>query len=129
VFVLTGFHQERCKNPNFLYFRTVNPKTTIKQKLIAACLLAVFLVITVVKLLHSHEALGGSHYSLGIEQIEKNSDCSICDYHFTKDTDYSVVVFATKSPEFISVTSICYESRITSSIGFSYADRGPPAFA
>ena len=105
----------------------MNPKATIKRKLIAACLLVVFLVITVVKLFHSHEASGAVNYSLDIQQIEKSSECSICDYHFTKDTDYSVVAFAPKSPEFISVTQICYESRITSSIGLSYADRGPPA--
>ena len=90
-------------------------------------MLAVFLVITVVKLFHSHEALGAVNYSSGIEQVEKSSDCSICDYHFTKDSDYTVVEFATKTPEFISFIQICYESRITSSIGLSYADRGPPA--
>jgi hypothetical protein len=107
----------------------VNPKTTIKQKLIAACLLAVFLVITVVKLFHSHEALDAVQFSSGIEQVEQSSDCSICDYHFTKDTDYSVVAFVSKSPELISLIQICYESRITSSIGLSYTDRGPPALA
>jgi hypothetical protein len=105
----------------------VRPKATIKRQLISASLLAVFLVITCVKLFHSHGALGETNYSMDIEHIEKNTDCSICDYHFTKDTDDSVETFASNNPEFICFTSICYESRITSSIGLSYADRGPPA--
>jgi hypothetical protein len=107
----------------------VNSKASIKQKLIAACLLAVFLLITGAKLFHSHGALGAANYSLGIEQIEKSSDCSICDYHFTKDADFSVIKFAPESIHFISYIHICYESRITSSIGLSYADRGPPALS
>jgi hypothetical protein len=113
----------------FLYFRGVNRKTTIKKQLISGCLLAVFLFISIVKISHTHETIDATNFPNTIEHVETSSSCSICDYHFTKDADFEVPIFILAKPQTFLVTYTSYQSRITSSIGLNYADRGPPALS
>jgi hypothetical protein len=101
----------------------------IKKQFIAAGLLVVFMFITVVKLFHSHDTHFAPHSSSHLEQVVKDADCSICDYHFTKDTDFQNATFASQMAEVPRVVPVFYQSRTTSSVGLNYADRGPPALA
>jgi hypothetical protein len=107
----------------------VNKNVNIKRQLIAAGLLVVFLFITLTKIIHSHETNFTSESSSHVEQVVKSSHCSICDYHFTKDTDFQSTTFVLQKVEASCVSPVFYQSRITSSIGLSYSDRGPPARA
>jgi hypothetical protein len=103
-------------------------KTTIKQKLIAGCLLALFLFITISKLLHSHDALSDAQVS-GIEKVEAKSACPVCDYHLAKDVAFETTTFPLEKLQAPSSHFIFYQTRGSSSIGLSYADRGPPSLA
>ncbi|HYE56199.1 MAG TPA: hypothetical protein VD996_15225 [Chitinophagaceae bacterium] len=105
----------------------MHENTTIRQ-LIAACLLAVFLFITLIKLFHSHETYPAS-VSASVEQVEKKADCAICDYHFTKDTDHQILSFYGTAQQPATIFCISYTSRTASSVGLSYSDRGPPALS
>lgn len=102
-------------------------KSTIQKQVLAACLLAVFLLITGAKLFHTHGAAGHTADSSYTEQVAKGGDCQVCDYHFSKDTDHLRDVFTPAKPLALSSKDISYESRTASSIGLSYSDRGPPA--
>lgn len=102
-------------------------KSTIQRQLLAACLLAVFLLITAGKLFHTHGAAGPIADASYTGQVAKNSDCPVCDYHFTKDAGHLSDAFAPATPFAFSSRTIAYESRTVSSIGLSYSDRGPPA--
>jgi hypothetical protein len=100
--------------------------TTYKQ-LLAGCLLAVFLLITGIKLLHSHHAFDVSDYSACTEKFEKKADCPVCDYHFTKDAHFDSLSFTLKKLHPLAISYSFFQSTTTSSIGLSYSDRGPPA--
>lgn len=94
----------------------------------AFLLLMVFLFIHVAKAVHRHE---GTTTGFSFElKVQKSSDCAICDYHLTKDADLHSATIA-PAQNFCSAgcTIISYQSRLTSSIGLSYSDRGPPALA
>ncbi len=88
----------------------------------------VFLFIHVAKAVHKHADVA-TGFAFGLK-VEKTNDCPICDYHITKDADWHTVVC---SPAPLVLTTythiIAYQSRITSSIGCSYTDRGPPVLA
>jgi len=100
---------------------------TIKRQLIAGCLLLVFSFIIAAKLFHSHETITTTNVSSHIEGVEKSSDCAVCDFHFSKDADAAYqYVFEPVLP-FNSTFLVSFQSEDASSIGLSYADRGPPA--
>ena len=88
----------------------------------------VFLFIHLAKAVHTHEHTAKA---FSVEQtVQKSSDCPICDYHITKDADCQTILFSPGS----DILSICYDcvaykSRITTSVGLSYSDRGPPVLA
>lgn len=111
------------------YFRDVNSKKTIQQQLLAVCLLTVFLFITMIKLVHSHESLSFSKFSSYLEQGEKSTDCSICDFHLAKDAEIPNLGFVPEKTEISNDSPVFYQNRKTSSIGLNYSDRGPPSRA
>jgi hypothetical protein len=113
----------------FPYFCPVNKSVAIKEQFIALLLAAVFLFIHIGKVLHTHENKIPSEAGYKTEQVSKTAECSICDFHLTKDTEQNfAAVIVSKLPipkqEFLS-----YQSRTASSIGLTYTDRGPPAVA
>ena len=92
----------------------------------AFSLLMAFLFIHVAKAVHRHENTALA-FSFDLK-VQKSSDCAICDYHITKDADLPLVSFSSTQhtlPAYYTVNA--YQSRLTSSIGLSYTDRGPPA--
>jgi hypothetical protein len=111
----------------FCIFATVKNKSTIKHQILAAGLLAVFLLITAARLFHTHGStsrLADSSYSA---HVHNNTDCPVCDYHFAKDTDQPAPAVM-QAKQWAVVTPVAsYTSKATSSIGLSYSDRGPPA--
>jgi hypothetical protein len=103
-------------------------KTSILQKQVIAFLLAgVFFFLHVGKVLHTHEAGIAAEETSGTSQVSNNADCSICDYHFSKDAGQQTFSIETSQPVFNSVEPSLLQSRIISSIGLNYPDRGPPA--
>jgi hypothetical protein len=99
---------------------------TILQKLLAFLLLMVFLFIHVAKAVHRHEpTTTGFSFEL---KVQKSSDCAICDYHLAKDADlHTATIEPTQNVLSAYCNMVAYQSRLTSSIGLSYSDRGPPA--
>jgi hypothetical protein len=118
--------QHCCKSYFFLYLRPVKRNNTILQKLLAFLLLMVFLFIHVAKAVHRHErAATGFSFEL---KVQKSGDCAVCDYHLTKDADLQTAnIESAQDVLSASCNIVCYQSRLTSSIGLSYSDRGPPA--
>lgn len=107
----------------------MNAKSTIQKQLLALLLIGVFLFIHVGKAFHSHELLGNTDNVCQTGQVSKSNDCSVCDFHFTKDTEHQIITVNTEHPTPILVQHAFLQSRKASSIGLSYADRGPPAIA
>jgi len=105
----------------------VNKNATIKRQLIAACLLLVFLFITGVKLFHSHEAISIADTSSGLEQVEKATDCSICDYQLAKDMHHFDSFPLIKKIEFSPSSYSLHNTPFVTSIGSTSSGRGPPA--
>lgn len=88
----------------------------------------VFLFIHVAKAIHKHERPGIT-FSFQLK-VQKSSDCPICDYHIAKDGDLPVVLFSPAQNMLPGCYQIIpYQSQLISSIGLSYADRGPPVLA
>ena len=98
-------------------------------KLLAGCLLALFLFIQVVKALHHHdikqtfakEIPSGKH-------VEAKTECAICDYYFAKDANAKTASIQLESPVILSpFYTDCLSKKLTS-IGLSSTDRGPPSY-
>ncbi len=119
---------QRCyKYQKFLYFRLVKKESSIKRQLIAACLLLVFLFIAVVKQFHVHENSSIFDRSAELQQIEKASDCSTCDYQLAKDTHhFDGFPVVDNSPLPVSSYSFFHTPFVTSK-GSTSSGRGPPA--
>jgi hypothetical protein len=105
----------------------VKNRATIKQQLISGCLLVVFLLITSIKFFHSHESSAAENYPYAIAQLEKLSECSICDYQLTKDSDLTTELLqVNKIIPSVSSYSF-YNTTFVTSIGSTSSGRGPPA--
>jgi hypothetical protein len=105
----------------------VRGKSTIKHQILAAGLLAVFLLITGAKLFHTHGSLNHLADSSYNAYADSNVECPVCDYQFAKDTDHSAPAIMQAKQWAVSEAVTFYTNRTTSSIGLSYTDRGPPA--
>lgn len=100
----------------------------MKSRWIAVFLMAVFVFIHVAKVLHSHENSAiACIESKAIAQVEKWNDCDICDFHFTKDSNHTVASYQLKLTQTFPIQHVLFQSRVSSSVGLSYSDRGPPA--
>lgn len=105
----------------------MNKSVTIKQQLIAACLLLAFLFITGVKLFHSHETITVASKSSGIEKVLKATDCPICDYQLAKDTHHFDSFPLIEKMELRLSSYSLYNTPFVTSIGATSSGRGPPA--
>jgi hypothetical protein len=103
--------------------------TILKRQAAAFFLLATFLFIHLAKTLHTHDRADFSSFTSKEVQVQKGSDCSICDYHFTKDSFHHTSFLDTQRRVYLNCYYNFYQSIITSSIGLSYSDRGPPVTA
>jgi hypothetical protein len=103
----------------------VKRKKTIIKKLLAFSGLVLFLFIHVAKAVHKHDK-NGVKFSSGTK-VHLSTDCPICDYHITKDADLPTEDLLPEKETHFTCYHNTYFSRLTSSIGLSYADRGPPA--
>jgi hypothetical protein len=96
---------------------------------IAFLLLGIFISIHAIKMLHTHTNTVATFHSFDGDQVEKKGDCSICDYHLTKDAVPFANFFEWQPLEYVKVSKPFYKHHPFTSIGLYYADRGPPALA
>jgi hypothetical protein len=101
----------------------------LKKQIIASLLLAVFVSIQITKAVHTHDSTDCSSLFSAKVQVQKSNDCSVCDYHFTKDTFLHTSFLETQPKVYVNRYYNSYQSRVTSSIGLTYTDRGPPVIA
>lgn len=92
-------------------------------------LLSIFLSIHVVKAMHTHTVASATNLSLEEVHVEKMTDCNICDYHLSKEA--MVASFHVHNKRTLPCNNFIpfYKTHTPSSIGLSYADRGPPQTA
>ena len=107
----------------------MNGKKTIRKRSIYAAFgLALFLFVHAGKCLHVHEkTVAASLKTEGVVLTEKGADCSFCDFHFARDSDAPPVIAGLNRSTLYPETFLLFKSRITSSVGLSFSDRGPPA--
>lgn len=111
----------------FPIFESVKQQATIPKQLISGFLLLVFLLITSVKLLHSHHTLSLSLPGIGTEHVEKSSDCPVCDYHLAKDTDHFHAFPDQLHVDILRYSYSFYPTPFVTSIGTTSSGRGPPS--
>lgn len=100
--------------------------TDIKRKLVAVCFLGLFLFVHLFKLSHHHT---GTELDTGFatsQAVIKAEPCGVCDYHFNKDSDYTLVPVCPATPAQFAKPTFGFTSQVPSSIGISFGDRGPP---
>jgi len=99
----------------------------IYRKIIAALLLALFVLIYVEKVLHTHDRTTVITQQKGVSVSATNPGCAICDFAIAKDaalpspfiTDVPIEIVFTKH---IVSFSFFYHASVAST-----TDRGPPA--
>lgn len=100
----------------------------IIRSIAAVMLLGIFISIHVVKAFHTHQPITTSAKSQdAAEHVKASTDCTVCDYHFTKDGFSEIASIESIVNHFYVSTYPFYQSHISSSIGLHYSDRGPPA--
>ncbi len=102
-------------------------KTGFKIKVIASFLAAVFLVVFVARGFHHHDLKSPHDVFASKGQGGKSDDCSICNYHITKDIDFPSTEFNFGIIPSFSQPVFFYLNRSVSSPAIIYADRGPPS--
>ena len=130
-----------CNNvAAILYLCFVRQKKAIFFKqLIAAFLLLILSVVTIIQVSHTHASLASNHGQgkncikrsilPGYNTATVESKCFICEYQLTKDVDANFSIIAIVSPLqslFITETNYSFTFQRISSL---VETRGPPAIA
>ena len=77
--------------------------------------------------MHTHTVASATNLSMDDERIEKMTDCNICDYHLSKDAVVTSLYVQSEHTIWANNYVLFYKTYTPTSIGLSYADRGPPA--
>jgi hypothetical protein len=106
-----------------VYFYPINRTLHIlKKKLALSGLILLLLTIHTTKAFHTHR-----NYNIDKHAISISSHCETCEFNFAKDGESTTFyLVAVHSPSYIQFPVSFTYPHITS-IGFVYADRGPPA--
>jgi hypothetical protein len=104
-----------------------NRKTIWIEKLIAGFFLAVFLLVHAGKATHQHDTLLFSTKEISASSaVAQATDCSICDYHLTKDNYHFTGFPQVQNTEPSPFSSSFYHTPRVTSIGSASSGRGPP---
>jgi hypothetical protein len=96
--------------------------------MIAGFFLGLFLFIHAFKISHQHDSIQPpTKQILNSPVFSQTGDCSICDYHFTKDSFHVTEFPLIKKTGPAEPSNNSFTSLFISSIGFTSFDRGPPA--
>jgi len=110
-----------------IYVCIMFKKESILKQFIAGCLLLVFVSIHWSKLLHvhDHDKLLNKHSTCSTV-LEKKASCAVCEYHLITEECINGDIVPKPAVAYYT-PSFCFRSvQTVSSVGLSYADRGPP---
>ncbi len=119
---------QQCCKKTFTFVFVNKRKPIVLQRLSAGVFLAFFLFVHVVKAAHQHDGVQTINKELsGHAQVSSSTDCSICDYHLTKDSYHFNEALQVKATEPVFISYSFYNTPFVTSIGSTSSGRGPPA--
>lgn len=115
----------------------------IRLRHVAAVILAgVWIFLHMVKMLHHHhvpaQSTNGDLYSpAAVQAIDfvshssgfSTADCTICDYHLTRNADHTIAEYTIQHPSLIDTFFPDYYSSLVFAYSRSVNSRGPPSVA